>query len=68
MSLPSNRRPQPGQWEASTVLLWVRVVATVLALGITYPAVKAGHALAHLGPTPRDPFEVFYGELSGDVA
>ena len=46
----------------------VGVVATVLTLGITYAAVKAGHALAHLGPTPRDPFKVFYGELPGDVA
>jgi hypothetical protein len=54
--------------EASTVLLWVGVVATVLALGITYAAVKAGHALAHLGPTPRDPFEVSFGVLRGDAA
>ena len=67
MSLPSNRRPQPGQWEASAVLLWVGVVATVLALGITYAAVKAGHALATSTHT-AGPVEVFYGELPGDVA
>jgi type IV secretory pathway TraG/TraD family ATPase VirD4 len=67
MGVPdSGRRSQP---EPGTVLLWVCIIAVVLAVGAVAGAVHLGSALAHDGQRlPVNPFELVLGLLTRKVA
>ena len=70
MSTPNNRRRDPGGAGGEAILLWVAIVAVVLAVVSVNVAVHLGHRLAgtSTADVPRDPFAVLFGVLGGDVA
>jgi hypothetical protein len=68
MTRPNNRRPDPGGFWGETVLLWLVVVAAVLAIGGVNVTVRLGARIDHTGQTvPRDLFALFFGVLKGTV-
>ena len=69
MSLPSNRRRQPGGMEPQIVALLAVTAVLVLAAGLVYAAVKLGYQWAGLRDrTPDDPFQLLADLASGKVA
>lgn len=69
MSVPNNRRRDPGGMSGEVVLLWVGIIVVVVVVGTVYAAMHLGHKIAGTGTTvPANPFEVFFGLLGGDVA
>ncbi|PFG44954.1 TraM-binding TraD/TraG-like protein [Georgenia soli] len=69
MSTPNNRRRDPGGLSSEAVLIWVGIAVVVLVVGGAYAAVHLGHRIDGTGATiPTDPFGLFFGLLSGDVA
>lgn len=60
MSVPNNRRREPGGLTGQAIAIWVGIVVVVLAVGPVYVAVKAGTALAgRRQHVPGNPFAVF---------
>lgn len=69
MSLPSNRRRQPGGLEPQLVAMLVAAGIAVLAAAVVYAAVKLGYQWAGLRDrTPDDPFELLAALAKGRVA
>ncbi len=69
MSLPSNRRRQPGGMEPQIVALLVITGIVVVTAGLVYAAVKLGYQWAGLRDrTPNDPFQLLADLASGKVA
>lgn len=68
MSLPNNRRRDPGGASSEAVLVWVAIVLVVVVVGAVYAAMHLGHRLAGTGADlPGDPFSVLFGLLGGDL-
>ena len=69
MSVPNNRRRDPGGASSEAVLVWVAIVLVVVVVGAVYVAMHLGHRLAGTGAElPGDPFSVLFGLLGGDLA
>lgn len=69
MSVPNNRRRDPGGLSGEVVLLWVGIVVVLLGIGSIYAAMHLGHKLAGTGVVvPTDPFTVTFGLFGGDLA
>ncbi|WP_125778255.1 type IV secretory system conjugative DNA transfer family protein [Antribacter gilvus] len=68
MSLPNNRRRDPGVLPPETILLTILVVGT-LVVGLTvYAAVRLGHTIAGtVDGVPADPYDVIFGLINGRV-
>ncbi|MEE6289299.1 TraM recognition domain-containing protein [Georgenia sp. MJ173] len=67
MSLPNNRRRDPGGASSEAVLVWVAIVLVVVGVGSVYAAMHLGHRFAGTGAkVPSDPFSVLFGLLGGD--
>lgn len=65
----NNRRSDPGGLAGEVILVWVFIVVVVLGVGSVYAAMHLGHRFAATGTSvPTDPFKVFFGLLSGDLA
>lgn len=65
----NNRRSDPGGLTGEVILVWVFIVVVVLGVGSVYAAMHLGHRFAATGTSvPTDPFKVFFGLLSGDLA
>ena len=68
MSVPNNRRRDPGGLSAETILIFIAVAAVVLTVGAVYVTMHLGHQLTASGTdVPADPFAVFFGLLGGDL-
>lgn len=68
MSVPNNRRRDPGGLSGEVVLLWIGIVTVVVLVGAVYAAMHLGHKIAGTGTAvPANPFDVFFGLLGGDV-
>lgn len=68
MSLPNNRRRDPGGMGSETVLLFVALGLVVVGGGLAVASVVIGHAWRGSGQElPQDIFEVGFGLLSGKV-
>jgi type IV secretory pathway TraG/TraD family ATPase VirD4 len=68
VSRPSNRRPDPGGLSAETTLLGCALAVVVGVGGSVYAAARVGHHLDRSGAgVPTNPFEVFFGVLTGQV-
>ncbi len=66
MGAPNSGRR--SQLDPGTVLLWVLIIAVVLAVGAVTGAVHLGSALAHDGQRlPANPFELVLGLLARKV-
>ena len=64
MSLPNNRRRDPGGASSEAILVWVAIVLVVVVVGGVYAAMHLGHRLAGTGADlPGDPFSVLFGLL-----
>ena len=69
MSVPNNRRRDPGGLSAETILLFAAIIAVVLIVGAIYVTMHLGHRLAASGTdVPSDPFAVTFGLLAGDLS
>ena len=69
MSVPNNRRRDPGGLTGEIVLLWVAIVTVTVAVGFVYAAMHLGHKIAGTGvDVPRDPFSVAFGLFGGKLA
>lgn len=68
MSIPNNRRRDPGGLSGEFALLWVGIVLVVVVVGSVYAAMHLGHRIAgtHV-EVPADPFAVYFGVLGGDL-
>lgn len=68
MSLPSNRRADPGSLGPETILAGVAVGLILIIGGSLYAATRIGHQLAGTADTvPTDPFAVVIGLFNGKV-
>ena len=64
----SNRRSDPGTWDPATVVALVAVLLVIFVGGSVYLAVLLGHRMAGTGDDlPRNPFEVIFGLIGGQV-
>ncbi|PYF96369.1 Type IV secretory pathway, VirD4 component, TraG/TraD family ATPase [Georgenia satyanarayanai] len=69
MSLPNNRRRDPGGASSDAVLVWVAIAGVIVVVGGVYAAMHLGHRIADTGADlPADPFSVLFGLLGGDLA
>jgi type IV secretory pathway TraG/TraD family ATPase VirD4 len=69
VSLPNNRRRDPGGVSTEIILLWVGIFGVAAILLLTNVAVRVGDTISGTHPSlPANPFELFFGLLSGDVA
>lgn len=68
MSMPNNRRRDPGGLSGEAVLVWVSIVVVVVVVGALYAAMHLGRRLAGTGvQVPADPFEVAFGVFGGTL-
>ena len=68
MSIPNNRRRDPGGMSGEVTLLWIGIILVVVIVGTVYIAMHVGHRLAGSGAhVPADPFTVIFSLLGGDL-
>lgn len=68
MSQP-NRRPEPGRYDATTVLVGVVAAIALGIVGVLWAAVTIGSRLDGLNPSlTRNPLEVLFGLIRGRIS
>jgi type IV secretory pathway TraG/TraD family ATPase VirD4 len=69
MSMPNNRRRDPGGLSTEVILVWAGIILVVLVTGAVYAAMHLGHRLSGTGvDVPADPFAVLFGLFGGRLA
>lgn len=67
MSQP-NRRPEPGRYDATTVLVGIVVALALGIVGVLWASVTIGSHLDGVNPTlTRNPLEVVFGLIRGRI-
>ena len=68
MSQP-NRRPEPGRYDATTVLVGILVVLVLGVVGVLWASVTIGSRLDAVNPgLTRNPFEIVFGLIRGRIS
>lgn len=68
MSQP-NRRPEPGRYDATTVLVGILVVLVLGVVGVLWASVTIGSRLDAVNPgLTRNPFEIVFGLIRGRLS
>jgi len=64
-----NRRPEPGRYDATTVLVGVVAAIALGIVGVLWAAVTIGSRLDGLNPSlTRNPLEVLFGLIRGRIS
>ncbi len=67
MSQP-NRRPEPGRYDATTVLVGIVVALALGIVGVLWASVTIGSHLDSVNPAlTRNPLEVVFGLIRGRI-
>ncbi|MDP9027397.1 MAG: type IV secretory system conjugative DNA transfer family protein, partial [Actinomycetota bacterium] len=65
---PPNRRPEPGRFDATTVLVGIVVVLVLCVVAVLWASVSIGSRLDGVNPAlTRNPLEVVFGLIRGRI-
>jgi hypothetical protein len=63
-----NRRPEPGRYDATTILVGIVVVVLLAVVGVLWASVSIGSRLDSVNPAlTRNPLEVVFGLIRGRI-